>query len=701
GNFVADPQYGVFDPAHWLISWGVSRFDHLNLATWLLCSLAVVLLGLGVWAVLSLYRCPPALAAAASLGVASTGFFLWFGASWWPLLWSTAWLPWLWYGMATKGRVGVVLTGVSAYLIIVSGCPYNYPFAAAIVVAQLIERALSGGVPALWARHVTMRLLAGLGGVVASAPTILSGVQMLPLTTRQFGTSQLGNLGTFIPNLGDVIIGGSTLTPGISEFWGGTLVRAPIAATAAFALPAVALVSWRDVWRRPGVLTAGLLLALGVVATQAPTHLGPLRFPFRYLVVVGVFLPVLVALGLTYARQVTKPRLACAGGLLVLQLVLATFRAPNLALWHLVALLIGVAATGAVVALTIGTTAPHRVQLRRAMAAAAPFALVLSSFGGAVAGERSAEATQARLEAALGQRPTGWPARSLQIRPDWGSTVAEFRQQSLLSDAEASVMAWKVDLNAAVTPWGAGVVAGNANLFSDFQTGVGYWASAQKRWAERACIDYIGQFQPDPGCVEGMLRAVPDAGGKAWIDLVSLDEVLLSPATPDEMRAHFEGSWVPAGLIGTSGYQRFLRPPSERLPGRVTATTGDATALELRAGSGGPAYGGKPFDSYVVSSGSSGGSLVLRVPYWPGLRATLDGRPLPVEPVEGTLTAVTLPPGIDRGTLRMEFRPIGERILTLSLALAILLIGAAAIACGRGARSADDKAALAAAPAPA
>lgn len=48
GNFVADPQYGVYDPVHWLISWGVGRFDHLNLAAWLLGCLAVVVLGLGV-----------------------------------------------------------------------------------------------------------------------------------------------------------------------------------------------------------------------------------------------------------------------------------------------------------------------------------------------------------------------------------------------------------------------------------------------------------------------------------------------------------------------------------------------------------------------------------------------------------------------------------------------------------------------------
>ncbi|HEV8116201.1 MAG TPA: hypothetical protein VGP53_08190, partial [Acidimicrobiales bacterium] len=192
------------------------------------------------------------------------------------------------------------------------------------------------------------------------------------------------------------------------------------------------------------------------------------------------------------------------------------------------------------------------------------------------------------------------------------------------------------------------------------------------------------------------LQGVPAAGGEAWVDLASSDEVLLSPATPAELRAHFEGSWEPAGPIGTFGYQRYLRPPAERLPGRVTATTGDAAALDVGAGSGGPAYGGKPFDSYVVSTGPSGGALVLRVPYWPGLRATMGDKNLPVEAIEGTFTAVTLPAGVDRDLVRIEFRPIGERLFYPCLAVAGLLILVAAIAGGRRGRSVhpaeDDRA---------
>jgi hypothetical protein len=376
--------------------------------------------------------------------------------------------------------------------------------------------------------------------------------------------------------------------------------------------------------------------------------------------------------------------------------MLAVSRAPALALWHLVALVVGLVATAAVVALTAGSATPPQDRVRRAVIAIAPLALVLSSFGGAVAGEQSAEAAQARIEAASGLPPSGAPARTIWTRPEWGSTIAEFRRQSVLTDTEVTVLAWKDDLNPYRASFGQGVLLGNANLLVDLKTGVGYTAAAQKEWLDRGCIDFFGQYQPNPGCVDRLLQGVPGAGGADWVDLASSDEVLLSPATPAELRAHFEDSWVPAGPIGTFGYQRYLRPPAERLPGRVTATTGDAAALDVGAGSGGPAYGGKPFDSYVVSTGPSGGALVLRVPYWPGLRATMGGKNLPVEAIEGTFTAVTLPAGVDRDLVRIEFRPIGERLFYPCLAVAGLLILVAAIAGGRRGRSGhpaeDDRA---------
>jgi hypothetical protein len=43
--------------------------------------------------------------------------------------------------------------------------------------------------------------------------------------------------------------------------------------------------------------------------------------------------------------------------------------------------------------------------------------------------------------------------------------------------------------------------------------------------------------------------------------------------------------------------------------------------------------------------GPSGGSLVLSVPFFPGWRARLDGRPVPIRVVDGLLMSVEVPPG--------------------------------------------------------
>jgi uncharacterized membrane protein YfhO len=92
---------------------------------------------------------------------------------------------------------------------------------------------------------------------------------------------------------------------------------------------------------------------------------------------------------------------------------------------------------------------------------------------------------------------------------------------------------------------------------------------------------------------------------------------------------------------------------------------------------GRPAYGGQPLGTYVVSTGPAGGELVLRVPYWPGLAATVDGEPVEVADIDGTLTVVPLPAGLSGGRVAVEFAPVGERLLAPALALGAGLVALA------------------------
>jgi hypothetical protein len=662
GNFVADSQYGVYDPGHWLLSALVGRAQDLNDAAWLMSGSCVLVLGLGVVALLTLYRCPPALSVAAALGLASTGFFLWFGSSLWPLMLSTAWLPWFWYGLATPSRWGVPIAGFSAYLLIGSGYPYNLVFAAVTVLAQAAERYVHGGWGALAAREVVARAAAVAAGAVAGLPTLLSLAQMVPFATRNFDVGPLGNPGTYTPSLLDALLGGSTLTPLVSAYYDGTLLLAPVAATAAFAVPALALVRWRDVWRRPGVVTALVLLALAAVATQTPTSIGPLRYPWRYLANIGLYLPLLAALGLTYGATITRGRLFAAAALAAAQGGLAVMRAPALVGWHLVALVVALLAVAGLVA--------SARRLRRHVVVAGTVALLVTAVGAPLVGERSAVASKSRLEAAAGEPVTGRPSRSLVTRPEWGTTVASFRAQSLVTGQNLTVLAWKDDLAAPASAWGRGVLLGNANLLSDVQPGFSYAAAAQAGWATRGCQDHVGQHQPLPGCVQRLLEPVPGLDGVRWVEAMSSDEVLLSEATPPELKTFFERHWRAAGSART--YRRYVR--KSPTSGRVTGTAGQVLVVMQDPGHAGPAYGGRALDSYRVSTGPRGGQLVMRIPYWPGLRASVDGQPVPVTDLDRTLTVVRLPADLRGAGLRVEFRPVGEVLLWPTM-----LLGAAGV----------------------
>jgi hypothetical protein len=552
GNLVADAQYGAYDPVHWLISALVARADDVNNAAWVLGGVPVFVLGLGILTLLRSYRCSPALAIAAALGPASSGFFLWFGTAWWPLMWSTAFLPWLWYGLATRRWFGVPVTGVAAYLLASAGYPYNLLFAGVTVAAQLGERWVAGGLPALRAPDTLARCVAGVGGVLAALPGLLTVAQMLPYTTRDFPGTAAGNPAMFVPNLVDVLLGSTTLTPNVSDFWFGNLVWAPIAATAAFAVPALALVAWRQVVSRPGVVTAAVLCLTAVAATQLPTYVGPFRQPWRYFADYQLYLPILVVLGLTYGLVVTRGRLAAALGLAGLQFLLAVSRSPLQAFWHLLALVVA--------ALALASVAGHRAPGRPGLRLAAAAGLIVTTLAGAVLSERAATALDNRFQARNGAPVRDEPARDLYPRDSWPSTVTEFREHALrgerglLDGIDPTVLTYTglSDPKGVSDPqggWGTGILGGNANLFADLQPGFGYVAVGHKAWADRTCSGRYGQRDGSPRCVASLLAEVPGVG-RPYVDVLAADRVLLSPDTPAEITGYFDSAWNRVGEAG-------------------------------------------------------------------------------------------------------------------------------------------------------
>lgn len=665
GNVVADMQYGALDPLHWLLQALVGRSGDFLAISWAYGAGMILVLGAGSVVVLLQYRVPPALAVAGAVGIGSSGFLVWYGSSWWPLLWATACLPWLWAGLRSRSAAGVLATGLATWALLTSGNPYALPFAGLVIAGQLVEYRQGYGSwrAALVNARALSRAAAAVGGLVVALPTFVATLQLSEVMGRPSADPLIGNAGFGVPNLADVLVGGTTLL-GQTNAWTGTIGLVPAMATMLVALPAAALVDWRTAWRRPGVPTAGLVWAAAVLATQLPTTVSVFRYPVRYLVYVEVFLPLLVLIALAAAPALTRRRVALAAGLAVVQAALALSRAPVLVKWHALGLVVGLVALAALVAVLRG-----RSGSRPSLPALAGVVLVLAVAAGFPIGEQMMVAVQERDDAIRGNPDSqGAPLRALDPGRDVGTTVAQYRAESIAPDEQLTVLTWRFDGDRG---WDDGVVNGSGNVVAGLRPGFASLAVWQAALNDHWCRTVWGATCSEPA----ELLAEAGGTGSTWLDLLSSDTVLLSAEAPGEVLDHFAaGGWRQVSANET--WLRYQR--ADGLPGRVTAVTGDVTVAEEPVVST-VARAGAPMDVYTVSTGDAGGTLATRIPYYPGMTATLDGSELPVTTVEGAALAVDLPAGVDAGRLELAYAPAGSgAAVPAALAGAALIVLAAA-----------------------
>ena len=663
GNILGDMQYGALDPLHWAVQALAATSDDFLLVSFLFGAVAVTWLGLGTLAVLLSHRVPVVLAVAGAVGTASSGFFLWYGSSWWPLLWSVAWLPWFWFGLAGRGAPAVLAVGVASWALLTSGNPYALFFVILLVVGHLLERRRSAGT---WRGVLTgdlgIRTVSAVGGCIVALPTLLTTVQLSSVMGRPEGDPVIGNVGFAVANLADVVLGGPTLM-GQTNAWSGNIGLVPAMATMLVALPALALVDWRRAISVPGVLPAGLVYLTAVVATQLPTTVAVFRYPVRYVVVAEVFLPALALIALVAARRITRTRVQVAAGIVAAQVLLACFRAPVFVKWHVLAGLVAAAGLAALVA--------HLAGPRRRREAGVLLALLVAI--APLVSLHMMVAVQERVDAIEGTDSGGQPFRALANGYWFGTRADDYEERSVLTDATATAITFGFDAD---WGWSSGVAVGNANLPAGLRPGFGSLAVWHDGINEHWCRTYQGATCSTPA----QLLAPAGETQVSWLELLSSDTVLLDDGAPPEIREHFDAGWRTAGTEGPwTVYER-----DDVLPGRITAASGVTVALldwssELARTSG-------PMDSYAVSTGDEPGQLAFRIPHYPGLEATLDGRPLEVTSVEDAVLAVEVPAGVTDGRLEIAFRPVGVVILVpaiLAGLLVIVLASGAMVVAGR------------------
>lgn len=634
GNYAIE-EAGLLNPPQLLIGLLSVTVDDLALYATLVKLMFGVILGLGVYRVCLAYGGRPAWSAVAGVAFPCSGFLLFFdAASWMTAFTGTAWLVHAWASGVryTRGRGGPIPVFVFLYLTI--SVQYVFP---AVEAAVLFGCVLVGeyGYRREWAPVLRLALVsvcAGLAGLATYLPSLLTA----DVTWR--GASEIHNdqfltvpwsesLNASLP---------STL-PAFTSWW-GYVQPLPMVYIAWFLVPALAFVDWRrarDAARE--LMGPALFAVLMLLWTAGPGTMGPLRWPARVLPMLALALLVLVCVLLGRYGTVSgiRRRGLAAGALLVLLLLRSLGAAPEIAVAHLVA------------AAVLGALGAAVVALARRHGPAAACLLTLA-----------AVAPIAYVQVLAAQpTPMSWelPAKRSEMKaafPEFDGTTLQLGDRALIP-------------------------AGDRTL------GGAYGSLAFGNYAENLELDYVGGYTPNGHfhfghllCMRWDSSVCPDAYRRAFapepetglppVDLMLVDRVVLQRALyPVARNEPAPTGWKWVDYPGHENYIEVLERESGPVSGRtgrvahsegveVGATTESATTSRVRVDS------------------PTGGRLVFARLGWPGYRAHLDGRPLPIDVVADSFVAVDIPPGTRAGELDLTWRPPGWKIGAASAAMGVL-----------------------------
>lgn len=121
--------------------------------------------------------------------------------------------------------------------------------------------------------------------------------------------------------------------------------------------------------------------------------------------------------------------------------------------------------------------------------------------------------------------------------------------------------------------------------------------------------------------------------------------------------------------------------PVSTVDGRIAHTDG-ATAASL---------GETDLTSRVRVDSAEGGKVVFARLGWPGYRASIDGRDVPISVVAKTFVAVEIPPGTQGAELVLSWRPPGWKIGGAAIVAGLLGLAALEWAYLRGRRRDTDE----------
>lgn len=302
GNFVAEGQWGLLSPVHWLNALILLMFENQALGITVIKIATLALFAIGVYLLAKCLGANPWVAAAIGAAVPAAGFTVYMDAtSWYSGLFNSAAFVFAWLGIELfLRRRNPVVFLFSAYLLVTFGYIFG------VIVLMLLLTLYLG--QQVWLRDYVAAIRVAIAVVftaLLSVTVFLPGVLTAPVTWRASGEIVRGKFLSLDGS--DTASFLYPFTPTDMSSFHGEITYAPLIYVSVL-LPALFLAprSWLESSRKLfvpiGITIILILLVLG------PTQAGPLRWPARLMpyVVVGLAAVAAIILSNNFRKHVSK-----------------------------------------------------------------------------------------------------------------------------------------------------------------------------------------------------------------------------------------------------------------------------------------------------------------------------------------------------------------------------------------------------------
>ncbi len=631
GYLSAELVLGHFNPLNRLLYVWMAGCEDLRRAAAVFALVHLALLGLGTHLLARAYGASPAAAAVAGFTMATNNLIVyWYASSWWNILASIAWLPYVLYARLQARSNSLRLIGVAcaSYLLVTAGAIHAVIAAAVFLMLEDVrcyrrDRILRDAIVGT----------AGLAiGLALAAHSWLPLLDYLPQTSRGSIHEAPDALSALF---GDLLqFSHPFFRPGFFAFTRFTHVAIPIYFIAWFSMTLLVLASaqrWRELWKNEWTLVVAAIFFF--LASQGPSMLGPTRFAFRFMPFWMLAITLIVAI-LGSAKIEPSPgslRHQVIAALLALYAILVNWQRGSAGN----AILSGIWLVAVLALIFLRSPTPSQ---RWGFCVIVAALFCAQTF---VGWPRNGDVTSWNTYESASRYPKATPASAADytmfIVPGAWSPSPRFYDE---------------------------LSTGNTGLNSGRNLVFGYSPTGHRLLDEPFCLFFFG-WACDRSLVRVTRRDVET--GSPLYDLMRIRELVTTPAVAGKYGSLLPGSdWVQERVTPLS--VRWLRRGAAGYPGSVSYAS-NRTILR--------AQGNLQAEHEVVEVAheGAGAPIVFGRLYLEGYRITLDGKTLPTYAHHDLLLAVRLPADA-HGRLELGFiEPTHGLCVAVTLAGLLALVG--------------------------